>query len=401
MNHSKLQPFPSQSKSSLVSRLRQLVRIHLVETVVTTIVCSTMVTGWCIWNVGRTYQGFQSVITEEFELQKQADKIMYVDEVLTMSARLAASTGDLQWEERYQRFIPELAEASEKLLESVTDDIRSEASLTRNANRKLIAMESEAFELVRASKAPQALELLLGPEYKKQEAIYSKGNERVMAAVDDFIASKLRQYGNQLQIAIWFGAGALMVLLATWLLVLSVVRDYIRDRAAAQHALRQSRQELATRNAELRNEANARRQQEDQVRAESERLQQDISELLDVVCEIEKGDLTVQAKVNERITGLVGDNLNRLVEVLSTILRQVDNTSQEVSRSGQRHKRIAAIMADNTEQQNQAVSKALELTTAVQAAANSATAQLDVTKRSLLTLQDYVSEGQGTMHTLT
>ncbi|MEM9137055.1 MAG: methyl-accepting chemotaxis protein, partial [Cyanobacteria bacterium P01_F01_bin.42] len=93
--------------------------------------------------------------------------------------------------------------------------------------------------------------------------------------------------------------------------------------------------------------------------------------------------------------------LNRLVEVLSTILRQVDNTSQEVSRSGQRHKRIAAIVADNTEQQNQAVSKALELTTAVQAAANSATAQLDVTKRSLLMLQDYVSDGQGTMHTLT
>ncbi|MGB7413508.1 MAG: methyl-accepting chemotaxis protein [Thermosynechococcaceae cyanobacterium] len=394
------QSIQSSAPDSPIGQMRQFVRSHLVETVVATIIGSTVVTGISAWNVWNTYQGFQQTTTQEFELQKQADKIIYVDEVLTMSARLAASTGNLSWEERYNQFVPQLDAAIAKVLSSVTDDIRAEAAKTDDANKALIAMETKAFELVRVGKAPQALALLLGPDYTKQKTIYSEGNKKVLDAVDQFIEARLQSYRTQLQQSIWFAAGTFPLLLAGWILVLSAVRDYIRDRAAAQASLKRSQSELASTNNELVQEAMAREQQEIQIKAESEQLQQDIGELLDVVCDIEEGDLTVQATVNDRATGLVSDTLNRLVESLGGILQQVDGTTREVSQSGKRQKRIAALVANSTEQQTNAVNKALELTTTVREAAKSAAAQLETTKNSLLTLQDTVVDGQATMQDL-
>lgn len=387
--------------TSLVGNIRQFVRAHLLETMAVTVAGSALVTGISAWNVWNIYQGFQNTVSQEFELQKQADKITYVDEVLTMSARMAASTGDLKWEERYNAFVPELDAAIEQTLAKVTDEIRAEAGKTDDANQKLIDMETQAFALVRAGQAPKALELLLGPEYAKQKTIYSEGNDRVLAAVDAFIQSELQGYRRQLQLSIGFAASSFPLLLAGWILVLSAVRGYIRDRIAAQTALKQSQSELSATNKELLQEAEARQQQEAQVLAESEQLQEDIGALLDVVCDIEEGDLTVQAEVNDRATGLVSDTLNRLVESLGGILQQVDGTTREVSLSGKRHKRIAAVVAENTEQQTEAVNKALALTTDVQNAANSAATQLEATKKSLLALQGAVVDGQTTMQDLT
>jgi methyl-accepting chemotaxis protein PixJ len=395
-NHSVQTHLPNEP----ISLLRHYVRSHLLGTMAVTVAGSALLTGTSAWNVFNIYQGFQDTVNQEFALQKQADKIVHLDEVLTMSARMAASTGDLKWEERYNEFVPQLDEAITKTLDSVTAEIRAEASKTDDANQKLIAMETKAFELVRAGKAPQAQTLLLGPEYTQQKAIYAEGNQKVLAAVDAFIQTELQGYQRQLQLSIGFAGITFPVLLAGWILVLSAVRDYIRDRAEAQANLRQSQSELAATNTELIREAKAREKQEAQISAESEQLQQDIGELLDVVCEIEEGDLTVQAQVNDRATGLLSDTLNRLVESFGNILQQVDGTTREVSQSGKRQKRIAAVVANSSEQQTEAVNTALELTLAVREAAKSAAAQLDTTKQSLLTLQETVVQGQATMQGL-
>jgi methyl-accepting chemotaxis protein PixJ len=387
--------------SSPVGKMRQYVRSHLIGTMMCTVAGSLALTGVSVSNMLSTYQGFQATVTQQFDLQKQADKITYVDEVLTMSARMAASTGDLKWEKRYNDFVPLLDDAIANTLDNVTDEIRAEASKTDAANQALIAMETQAFELVRAGKAPQALQLLLGPEYAQQKQIYAEGNTRVLADVEAYIESQLENYRQSFRSSIGFAMGTLPLLLLGWALVLSAVRDYIQDRITYQATLRQSQSELSVINSELRQEAETRQQREEQIRAESEQLQEDIGALLDVVCDLEEGDLTVQAQVNDRATGLVSDTLNRLVESWGSVLQQVEGNTQEVSRSGQRHKRIAKVVADSTEQQNQAVSKALELTTIVQKAANSAADQLNTTKQSLLTLQGTVVDGQATMQHLT
>ena len=61
-----------------------------------------------IWNTWRFYRASEELSTEELRLQRLVGTIMHLDEVLTMSARMAAATGDSHWEERYWEYEPEV-----------------------------------------------------------------------------------------------------------------------------------------------------------------------------------------------------------------------------------------------------------------------------------------------------
>ena len=147
---------------------------------------------------------------------------------------------------------------------------------------------------------------------------------------DRSIQTELDNYQQQPIASLVFAGGTLPILLASWTLVLSAVRDYIRDRQAAA-AMAVSRTELIQAKDRLNQEVETRLQQEQQIRVESELLQSDVAHILDVVCSLEEGDLTVQARVNERATGLVSDTLNRSIESLDRIVSAVVDTAQQVT----------------------------------------------------------------------
>ncbi len=386
--------------ASPLESAKQFVRSNLVATITVTLTGSLLLTGASTWNIWNIYKGFRSTVTKQFQLEKSSAEIVHLDEVLTMSARMAASTGDPRWEVRYHKYEPQLTSAIEATLAGVTPDIRAQASLTDGANNKLVALETKAFELVRKGQSPQALKLLLGPEYAAQKKIYADGNDRVLQRIDQLIQQQLRNYEQNLLTSITFAAVILPILLASWLLVLSAVQDYIRDRKLAQDRLQESQVNLLTLNQALKEEAETRQRQETMVRLESEQLQADIGELLDVVCSIEAGDFTTQATVNERATGLIGDTLNRLTEELGRILSQVSAASEGVSDKSDRQKDIASTVAQSTSQQAESVSQVLSLTETVRRSANSAAQQLAHTNDSLLTLQSAVEAGQVTVGSL-
>lgn len=393
-------PLSTPDAPTLAARLQQFVRENLVGTISVTIAGSLILFGGSMWNTWNVYRGFRTTVTRQFEMQKLSGKIVHLDEVLTMSARMAASTGDLAWEERYNQFEPQLDQAIQQTLNGVTDAIRVEASQTDTANQLLIEYETQAFELVRNGQADAALNLLLGADYTEQKDIYSQGINRVLEQVEVLIAQQLQAYRQQLQVSIGFAAATFPILLGAWILVLSAVRDYIRDRKTAQDSLQQSQQNLMGLNTQLQHEIETRKHQEDQVREEGEQLLEDVDHILDVVCSIEQGDLTTQAIVNERATGLVGDTLNRLIEELARIVCQVSTTSQQVSTSSKQQRTIAAAVAKDTDQQVNAVDQVLQLTDRVRQFAHSAAQQLDHTNHSLQELQAAVANGQLEVNTL-
>ena len=400
------QPFNASSLSSSggaaspLESVKQFVRSNLVATITVTLTGSLLLTGASTWNIWNIYRGFRTTVTKQFQLEKSSAEIVHLDEVLTMSARMAASTGDLQWETRYHKYEPQLTSAIESTLAGVTPDIQAQASQTNDANDKLVAFETKAFELVRQGQSAKALKLLLGPEYAAQKKIYADGNDKVLQRIEQLIRQQLQNYEQSLLTSITFAALILPVLLASWLLVLSGVRDYIRDRKLSQDRLQESRVNLLSLNEALKVEAETRQLQETMVRLESEQLQADIGELLDVVCSVEEGDFTTQATVNERATGLIGDTLNRLIEELGKVLSQVASASERVSDNSDLQKNIASAVAQGTSQQTQAVTQVLSLTETVRHSANSAAQQLAQTNNSLLALQSAVAAGQVTVGSL-
>ncbi|GAB4383747.1 MAG: hypothetical protein Kow00121_46150 [Elainellaceae cyanobacterium] len=127
---------------------------------------------------------------------------------------------------------------------------------------------------------------------------------------------------------------------------------------------------------------------------ESEFLQEEVSHLLDVVSEVEEGDLTTQARVSDRTTGLIADTFNRLIERLTDVLTQVVEAAQQVSTSANQQKQMADRVATNTEQQAQAVSQVLYLTGQVEQEAEASVQQVQTTTASLQTMQTAIEQGQ-------
>jgi methyl-accepting chemotaxis protein PixJ len=319
------------SKQSPLRQVRNLIRNNLVVTITATVAGSLLLTGVSTWNIWSIYNSFQSTITKQIELQKVSDDMVYQDEVLTMSARMLVSTGDLQWETRYNQFVPTFDVLLKKFLANISTELRTEANRTGGASAKLFAFEDKAFKLVKQGKQKEAFQILMGTEYDTQKKIQGNGFNAVLAKVEKSIQAELDNYQQQLLIAIIFAGVTLPILLVSWSLLLSAMRDYIRYKQIAQIEIEKSQYNLQHLNQVLELESQSRQQQEVIVRQERDSLQQDIRELLDVVCEIEAGDFTVNAKVHERATGLIGDVLNRLVERLGLVFSRVSIEAQQVA----------------------------------------------------------------------
>lgn len=134
---------------------------------------------------------------------------------------------------------------------------------------------------------------------------------------------------------------------------------------------------------------------------ESEVLQSEVGHLLDVVSDVEDGNLKVQATVSDRTTGLVADTLNRLIERLADVLQQAVTTTEQVSQSAQQQKYQAGLIATNAEQQSEGVNQILQITDWVTHLAQDAARQVETSRVSLQTLQKTVEQGQAAITTMT
>lgn len=134
---------------------------------------------------------------------------------------------------------------------------------------------------------------------------------------------------------------------------------------------------------------------------ESEFMQQEVSHLLDVVSDAEEGNLTTQAQVSNRITGLVADTFNQFIERLANVLNQVLTATRQVSVGANQQTKLAQTVAINAEQQAQAVGQVLELTEQVENAAQSSAARAKASNQALQTVSTTLIQGQEAIAQLT
>ncbi len=116
-------------------------------------------------------------------------KIAYQDEVLTMSARMAVSTGDMAWVKRYDANIVPMDKAlKEAALLAPADAQQAFVKYTSKANDRLVQLETEAQSFVKAGDIERASAILNSTQYNRNKDILSRGSlkfeEMVKASLD-------------------------------------------------------------------------------------------------------------------------------------------------------------------------------------------------------------------------
>ncbi len=193
------------------------------------------------WRIYRSHQISHAAMQENLRLEQLRGTIIQLDEVLTMSVRMAAATGDLAWEDRYRRFEPQLDAAISEALRTASQANGSDTTRdTEAANIKLVAMENSAFELVRQGRVEEANTLLFSEEYETQKQVYADGMEQFASVLTASSRQILRQQQQRAYWSITLAVAATIILVTGWI---SVLRTMLGWRAA----LLESHDELETR----------------------------------------------------------------------------------------------------------------------------------------------------------
>jgi methyl-accepting chemotaxis protein PixJ len=134
---------------------------------------------------------------------------------------------------------------------------------------------------------------------------------------------------------------------------------------------------------------------------ESDYTQQEVNHVLDVISEVEDGNLTAQARISDRTIGLVADTFNRLIDQFAQILNQVLDAAHRVSTSAAQQKQLVETVTTNARQQAQAVTHVLQLTEQVEQIAQDSVQKVQTSSESLRDTCKTVAEGQAMIDALT
>ena len=186
--------------------------------------------GWVIYDVSRFTEQTK---TKFLPLERLHGEILQYDEILTMSARMATSTGEKSWIERYLHYEPLLDGAIKKVIDlSQNNNMVDAVQETNDANAKLVEMEHRSFDLLKEGRTEEANTLLSSEIYSQQKIIYARGMGNLLNQLNKIIENRIvdQRYKNTLSIA-----GIFALLFMTFLTWIAVYRSITRWRGALSH----------------------------------------------------------------------------------------------------------------------------------------------------------------------
>ena len=144
-----------------------------------------------------TYRNFQSnkknvsLVNQNIEILKLKEKILYYDEVLTMSAMMYTQYGEERWEKRYRLNQVQLDDVLKNISGIAPSALVKEyIANTAAANAELLAMENRAFAFVRSNQLESARAVLLNDAYAEQKKIYKAGMEHLSVQLDLYLSER-------------------------------------------------------------------------------------------------------------------------------------------------------------------------------------------------------------------
>jgi len=208
--------------------------------------------------IGLVYSDYRNSLADavvreqDIKITELRGLILQLDEVLTMSARMAAATGDRQWEKRYRFFEPTL-DAAIKELKRIAPGVYTEHAVleTDRANAKLVDIENRAFALVDQNRLREAQAVLFSEEYDTQKRLYSRGMERLATQLQNLAIANLKFAHTQEVQSLAAAFFIFLLLTGGWVVVLRTMNQSQRALLETSIHLTQQTKELARLNAGL------------------------------------------------------------------------------------------------------------------------------------------------------
>jgi hypothetical protein len=156
------------------------------------------------------------------------NRLVHLDEAITLSLQLAAQTQNDKWQKNYQ----DIRARALKNIEFLA--VHSSESDFSNLRTQLNATENEAIHLLEQGQYQQALALLGGAEYRRQKTIFAEKIQVHLLRAGEWGQSNIQRLRGEVRLS-----AALTIVMYTlaffcWAFALRVVRDWVLRQAKSR-----------------------------------------------------------------------------------------------------------------------------------------------------------------------
>jgi len=202
-------------------------RPSYISTFISTVVFTLALLSILIYINWSYYRTLGKIVQPKSSLVKIVGTISLLDESLTMSAYMAAATGDPQWENRYMQLNPQLDSAIQQAKQVAPNLFTGDAAHeTDKANVELVKMEKHVFDLIRHDRRTEASAILSSPEYKMEKQAYRDGFQQMQTALNSRDIVLVNTQRRNLFLSLIVSGALLPLLLFAWYTVLKMIRKH-------------------------------------------------------------------------------------------------------------------------------------------------------------------------------
>lgn len=157
------------------------------------------------------------------KLSELANKIIYYDEALSMSARMYSFRNDAHWLKRYENQVVELEKTLKEALK-IEPMINEVIKNTTEINRELISLETQSIQHIKNGEYKIAQELLYSDQYLALKKSYSEQMGLTFHKITMQSEALIRNHNNQYQAFVFILTLLGMGFVAVWFYLLNFLR---------------------------------------------------------------------------------------------------------------------------------------------------------------------------------